>query len=440
MRHRLSIWALALLVAGSAGAESLLIEGGHLFDAVSGRRVRHRATWITHGRLQQVNVPPEGLRGAGLPVLKLADEDTLLPGLFDLHAHYNLTLHEKRREETRVMPVLYLANGATSTFPAGSFDPEAMVEMRRRIDRGEQIGPRVWSAGPYFGPARPGWNPDATAEEIAAEVDVWAERGVAGFKVKRISPRQLAAVIESAHRHGLTVTGHLDSGFNDTTNPRDAILLGIDRVEHFLGGDALPAGRPAYDSFEANVRPDTPEFARIVELFLEHHVYFDPTVTAYGYFGDRAQAFDRWTDERRFFTPYARELTADTLKAFYDAGGGGLITLGTDHNSAGEYLRGFSVHRELHVFVLAGIPPADALRMATINGARALNLGDRLGTVEPGKWADLIVVPGDPLQDITVTRGVHTVIKGGKAYRTQDLLASVEGALGPRSEDELADW
>ena len=112
----------------------------------------------------------------------------------------------------------------------------------------------------------------------------------------------------------------------------------------------------------------------------------------------------------------------------------------TDHNSAGEYLPGFSVHRELHAFVLAGIPPADALRMATINGARALNLGDRFGTLETGKWADLIVVPGNPLQDITVTRGVHTVVKGGVVHRTAELLAAVEDSLGPRDETELAEW
>jgi imidazolonepropionase-like amidohydrolase len=461
MRRWVMASGLAMLVAvlatGAAAADSLIIEGGRLFDGVSGTRVRHRATLITGGRLQQVNVPVGTIAREGIPVLELANDDTILPGFFDLHAHYNLTLHEKRREEMRVMPVLYLANGATSTFPAGSFDPEGMLQMRRRIDRGEQIGPRVWSAGPYFGPARPGWNADATDDEIRAEVDYWAERGVAGFKAKRISARHLAVLVERAHRHGLTVTGHLDSGFNNTVNPRDAILLGIDRVEHFLGGDALPAERPAYDSFEANVRPGTPEFERIVELFLEHRVHFDATVTAYGYFGDRELAFDYWTDERRFFTPYARELTAGrrqqierfgniheiklaTLEAFYDAGGGDLITLGTDHNSAGEYLPGFSVHRELHAFVLAGIPPADALRMATINGARALNLGDRFGTVETGKWADLIVVPGNPLKDITVTRGVHTVIKGGVVYRTDELLASVEDALGPRNEEELGEW
>jgi imidazolonepropionase-like amidohydrolase len=294
------------------------------------------------------------------------------------------------------------------------------------------------------------------ADRLRAEIDHWAERGVRGIKVKRISARHLEVVVERAHRHGLTVTGHLDSGFNDTINPRDAIALGIDRVEHFLGGDAMPPERSAYDSFP-DIRTDSASFHRIVARFLENRVYFDATLSAYGYFGDRAEGYDKWTDERRFFTPYARELTAErrqrierfgtifqikltTVKAFYDAGGGDLLTHGTDHNSSGEYLPGFSVHRELHAYVMAGLPPAAELRAGTINGARALGLGDRLGSIEVGKWADLFVVAGNPLEDIRHTRNVRYVIKAGELYDPAELLESVENSIGPRDESELDNW
>ena len=103
-------------------------------------------------------------------------------------------------------------------------------------------------------------------------------------------------------------------------------------------------------------------------------------------------------DEQSFLTPHAREVANARLprrpneqferiyevkfkevKRFYDAGGGRLITVGTDHPSWGEFLSGFGSHRELQAFVLAGIPPAAALKMATINGARALGVGDELG-------------------------------------------------------------
>src|SRR5690606_33457115 len=98
-----------------------------------------------------------------------------------------------------------------------------------------------------------------------------------------------------------------------------------------------------------------------------------------------------------------------TTKTFYDAGGGDLLTLGTDNPSRGEFLPGFSAHRELHTLVLAGIPPEAALRIGTINGARALGVSDRLGSIEVGKLADLFVVSGNPLADIRNTRNVRLV-------------------------------
>lgn len=117
-----------------------------------------------------------------------------------------------------------------------------------------------------------------------------------------------------------------------------------------------------------------------------------------------------------------------TTKAFYDAGG--LLTLGTDNPSTGEFLAGFSAHRELHTLVLAGIPPVAALRIATINGARAMGVSDKLGTVEAGKLADLFVIDGNPLTDIRNTWKVRIVMKSGTTYDPQVLLQQAEGKIG----------
>ncbi|MDA2926114.1 amidohydrolase family protein [Acidobacteria bacterium AH-259-G07] len=127
-----------------------------------------------------------------------------------------------------------------------------------------------------------------------------------------------------------------------------------------------------------------------------------------------------------------------TIRAFYQAGG--LITLGTDHPSTGEYLSGFSTHRELHTLVLSGIPPAAAIKIATINGARALNVSHKLGSIEPGKFADLFVVTGNPLKNIRNTRNVRLVMKSGQVYDSKALLKSVEGNLGPNSPQEAEAW
>ena len=283
-------------------------------------------------------------------------------------------------------PVLFLANGVTSTFPAGEVDPAEARRGRERIASGELPGPRIYSSGPYWGTARPGWRHEAmTSDSIRREAAFWALAGVRAFKAKGIRPEQLRAVIEVAHEHGLTVTGHLGSGFRDSVNPRDAILMGIDRIEHFLGGAALPESQSAYASLEVLDLADEDAARKIrrqAELFIDQGTFFDATLTAYGYYADREPVvYDYWADEMGFLTPYAREVVEsslprqpsgqferiyyvkrETVKALYDAGGGDQLTLGTDHPSWGEFFSGFGSHREMHAMVLAGIPNAAALR------------------------------------------------------------------------------
>jgi imidazolonepropionase-like amidohydrolase len=356
---------------------------------------------------------------------------------------------EGRVDEDRVYPTLFLANGVTNTYPAGEIDPVKMHDLRVRIENGDQIGPRLFNSGPYFGTARQGWNRDITPEEIRSEVDHWYAQGVRNFKAKGIRAGPLQALIDAAHAHGATVTAHLDSGYRNSVNPRDAIAMGLDRVEHFMGGDAMMPDRSAYASLE-EMTPGTPEFRRIAQLYLDQGVYFDATLSAYGYYGERdPEVFTYFEPEMDYLAPGARGAVEsrlprdvnqqferiywakrDLLEAFYDMGGGDLITLGTDHPSWGEYFSPFSIHRELHTMVLAGLPPVAALRTATVNAARALQVEDRLGTVEPGKLADLVIVTGNPLSDIRNTRRVHTVIRAGVVYDSRALMDSVKGRLG----------
>ncbi|MEX1182037.1 MAG: hypothetical protein WEF86_02300 [Gemmatimonadota bacterium] len=113
-----------------------------------------------------------------------------------------------------------------------------------------------------------------------------ARRRMHVFMLPAAAAFALEWLIDAAHAHGLTITGHLDSGFRNSVNPRDAIMMGIDRVEHFLGGDAMPDTRPAYSSL-VEMTPDMPGFQRIIALYREHGVYFDATRSAYGYYGAR---------------------------------------------------------------------------------------------------------------------------------------------------------
>jgi len=464
---RLVILALALAVPASGQQliafqpGDVILRGGLVFDAVRDDVRTNTGILVRNGVILAVDLPLTPRGQDDLRIIDLDSTATILPGFFDLHAHYAMDLFgEGRIDEYEINPILFLANGVTSTFPAGEVDPQGMQRTREEIDAGTRIGPRLYNSGPYFGTARPGWVARAmTPDSIQAEVDWWAGRGVRGFKAKGIAPDQLEALIAGAHRHGLTVTGHLDSGFRNSVNPRDAVLMGIDRIEHFSGGDAIRADRPAYSSLEL-LDTATPEVRAQFDRLIAHRVHYDATVTAYGYFGARdAAVYERWADDMSFLTPHARAVVEARLprqvnqqferiyqvklreiRAFYEAGGAAFITLGTDHPSWGEFLSGFGTHREMHALNRAGIPAAAVLRIATINGARALGVGHKLGTIEAGKYADLVVVGGNPLQDIRRTRDVRWVIKAGQVYDAPALMASVRGRLGPRTAAEDDAW
>ncbi|MFY0591502.1 amidohydrolase family protein [Roseivirga sp.] len=440
---------LCFFIGSTLVAQNLYIKGGHYFDTESGGMIENNGIVVRSGKFVSVNQLLENAEG--YEVITLAENQYLLPGLFDLHAHYRVTFDGVRRDEVEANPVIFLANGVTSTFPGGEIQPEVMLEARRKINRGEKVGARIHSSGPYFGTAFPAWNRGTTIQDIYDKVDKWAELGVAGFKAKGISPVLLKALVERAHMHGLPVTGHLGSGFRNTVNPRDAISMGIDRIEHFLGGDALPNSQSAYATLQ-NLDTSDPAIDKQIDHFIQNGVFFDATLTAYGYYGNRDQFYDYWHDERKYLTPYAFEITKETrqelgmfqkifdvkkvtVKRYFDKGG--KITLGTDHPSVGEYIPGFSAHREMEALVSVGIPNSDVLKIATINGANALRKGDILGSISVSKLADAFVVTGNPLVEITNTRNVSQVIKGGKVYDAKTLLKSVEGKMGPKNE---ADW
>jgi len=443
-------------------AGDIIITGGQLFDGVADTLRPNTGLVVRHGIFLQVGADLTGRDLTAAEVVRLQSDETVLPGLFDLHAHYAVDLFNAQRvDEYTANPLIFLGNGVTSTFPAGEVDPEGMMAARRRIERGERVGPRILSSGPYFGSARPGWQAaDETPDRIRKEVDDWAARGVMGFKAKGIQPPQLAALIDEAHRYGVTVTGHLDSGFHNSVNPRDAVLMGIDRVEHFMGGDALTPDKSAYASLES-LDVTRPEVTAIMQLYLQRHVYYDATISAYGYwYADKdPRVFTTWTDEMAFLTPHAREVVDANLKTrrsneqfhriydvklkeikrFYDLGGAALITSGTDHPSWGEYFAGFGTHRELQALVVAGLPPAAALKAATTNAAHAFGLGDRLGTIETGKLSDLVVIRGNPLTNISATHNVLRVMVRGQLYDAHALLDQAKGTLGPKTAAD-DDW
>ena len=196
---------------------------------------------------------------------------------------------------------------------------------------------------------------------------------------------------------------------------------------------------------------------KAVKQFVEKGVVFDATLTAYGYPGIPKEEYEYWIDERQFFTPFVQEHVENrkprrpmqvfediylakqkTISAFFETGG--KLSLGTDHVSDGRWLPGFGVHRELDAYVRNGIPEADAILIGTINGAKTLRIDNQFGTIEKEKIADLVIVEGNPLENIRNTRNVLQVVRAGKVHEAAKLLDSVKGKLGPKDESEVDDW
>ena len=317
----------------------------------------------------------------------------------------------------------------------------------------------MFASGPYFGAFRCeyniglasddciGWPNDITEAEIREEVNIWADQGVVSIKIKQASPGEMAILIDQAHKRGMTTAAHLANyDWEYDVDIRDAILMGLDRVEHEI---TLGSGGP-----------ESAHLPQMIDLILAHEVYFDANLQMYGSINERKKhaAEMLWTNEAAYFTPYAQELLEKRgepapesseaefaqrvleVKALHDAGGEHLLIVGTDEPVYTSLLPGFAYHRELLAMTYAGIPNASVLKAATINGARALKVDDQLGSIEPGKLADLVIVQGNPLQDIKAAREVRMVIKDGVAYDPEELLQSAEGMIGPTGPDDHADW
>jgi imidazolonepropionase-like amidohydrolase len=193
--------AASLTLARPAVAQDrdLVLLGGWLFSSTGTTRVHNPGILVRAGKFLRVG-GDLSIAAPGADTIRVADSETIIPGLFDLHAHYAVDLFGKGRiDETKAYPSLFLANGVTSTFPAGEMNADSMRALRIRIDRGLEPGPRLLNSGPYFGSARPGWSRNISADSIDAEVDHWAELGVRGFKAKGITPDQLRELVRRAH-------------------------------------------------------------------------------------------------------------------------------------------------------------------------------------------------------------------------------------------------
>ncbi len=458
--------AKAVLPYVTVSAPTLALVHVRVIDGTGAPAKDDRTVVIAGGRIVSVGT---GAPPPGAEVHDLTGR-TLMPGLVGMHDHmYYIArpdLDAAGHSEPPLIvpqmtfssPRLYLANGVTTLRTTGSVEPYVDINMKRQIDLGALPGPHMDVTGPYLEGANSPFvqmHQLKDADDARRTVGFWADQGATSFKAyMNITRAELGAAIQEAHKRGLKLTGHLCS----VTYP-EAAELGIDNLEHgFWVNTQLDPGKTP-DTCPDSVGgptlmamdPASPAADALIATLIAHHVavtstlpVFEQSVPRHAPLWPKAMAV--LTPEAREAYLYARNATnsqsperaARSLTAFqHDLGlerkfvaAGGLMLAGPDPTGNGGVIPGFGDLREVELLVEEGFKPEEAIRIATLNGAVYLGLDKRIGTVEAGKDADLVVIKGDPARTITDIENVEIVFKDGVGYDSAALLRSVAGRYG----------
>jgi len=363
---------------------------------------------------------------------------TILPGLWDMHAHF---------EQVEWGPV-YLAAGVTTVRDCGN-EFEFITAVRDAIRDGNGLGPRLLLAGVVDGsaPAAIGVQRVDNAQQAEEWVKRYHDAGFQQMKIYSSMTRDnVAAVATDAHRLGMSVTGHVPEGMN----VYQAVEAGMDQINHieFIAEGITQEGKSSekptrIQGMQAAAALDvnSPAGRKAVQFLKAHGTVVDPTLAVAELFTPSpnrpyeslepgvkkvapelaAQLADIGAGE----SPEMIELGQKIFRKYLEIVGqlhraGVPVVAGTD-----QAVPGHSLHREIELYVEAGMAPLEAIQSATLVPAQVMGLAKQLGTVEVGKKADLIVLGGNPLESIRNIRKVEKVVSGGTLYDSRPLWQSV---------------
>jgi len=418
--------------ARMAPARRLAITGATLEDSTGAAPVKDSVILIENGVIKaagprsQVTVPKDAT------VLD-ASGKFAIPGLWDMHAHY---------EQVEWGPI-YLAAGVTTVRDVGN-EFDFIRTLHDELDRKENpaIGPHLEFAGIIDGPGpiSIGAVIAETPEQARQLVDRYKAAGARQIKIySSVKPDVVKAITAEAHSLGMTVTGHIPIDMTAIEGVHD----GMDQINHIsyelpyftrpvLGADGKP------DRTKAPVLElDGPRVKDLISTLQVHHTVLDPTVALFESFTNTKplnqlepgidhvppqlrEALDNppATGDRAVRAEAQWKALMATLRALHAAGIP--IVAGTD-----QAIPGYSVHREIEIYVDAGFTPLEALQAATIVPARAVGVEKESGSLEGGKRGDVLLLNADPLADIHNTRTVWKTVAAGAVYDPAPLWQSV---------------
>ena len=403
--------------------------GGTLIDGTGRPPVRDAVILVRAGRI--VAAGPRATTRIPADAARVDVTGTsVLPGLWDMHTHL---------DKVPDFLTVYLAAGVTTVRDMGS-EMEWSVAFRDALARERVLGPRLLLAGMIDGraPAANGLVQVATADEARQAVHWYHNAGYDQIKIYGVvAPALVPVITAEAHRLGMSVAGHIPYGMT-TVETADA---GMDFVSHLwaIFNSLLPASiRTASTSirYPALLKLDLDGRAtrELIETFRRRGTVVDPTLAhevrdVEPLTPEMEPGLSRLPAElehsslrelaRAPSNPLGAEVyRTKVLELFRKLHRAGVpMVAGTDWGA----LPGHGLHRELEVYVAAGMTPMEAIQSATIVPARAMRLDREVGTVEVGKRADIVIIDGDPLRSIGDIRKVRSVVTAGRMYDANTL-------------------
>ncbi len=425
-----------LFLATALHAQPLVLSGGRLIDGYGGPPIEDAAVVIegntirAAGPLSAVKIP----LGA-----KVIDTNgyTMMPGLMDMHVHLMILGHgdynhwfEAYASQWRdvVMPISakeLLMAGVTTARDLGA-PLDDIIAVKKRIERGEIPGPRMFVSGPFLQKSSPPleakfrWTV-AGPDDARKKVDIIADAGADIIKMidqDQMTQEEVDAIVGEAHKRGKTVAAHA----HRSDEIRKGLRAGVDCFEH-----TGLATKPGYEE-------------DILQMMRDRNttLYWDPTLEGL-FLYDYTLRFPERVDDQRLKRDLPPEMYKDVHDSIKDVShldyfrlvprriptlankfrqlreSGVTIIVGTDSGIPLNF-HFDSTWRELKTMVDLGMPPMDVIRAATFWPAQLLKQPN-LGTIAAGKLADIIVVDGDPLTDMTTLRNIVHVVKDGKVYK-----------------------
>jgi imidazolonepropionase-like amidohydrolase len=417
----------------------ILFNHANVFDAGSGQIITDQSVLIRGNRIAGIGQGVIGNFEGTPPQIVDATGKTLLPGLWDMHAHVGDN-----------DGLLNLAAGVTTVRDLAN-DTDSLLARRQRIAYGKEVGTRIVLAGiidspdAFHGPTKVLVSTEA---EARAAVDNYKRLGYVQIKIySSVKPELVPIIIDEAHKNGLRVSGHIPANMIASQCVED----GYDEIQHinFLVLNFFPeikntntiARLTKPGEVAAGLDLTSPQVQSFIKLLQDHHTKLDLTLTV---FEDQYMA--RPGQISPGFLPVANRLPAQVRRNLLTAGmtpppgmedtykksfakmldfAGLLYRSGLSIEDGTDNMAGFALHRELELDVQAGIPANVVLQDATLNAARIMSMDKDLGSITPGKLADLTLVDGDPAKNISDIRKTVLVVKDGVLYKPSELYSEL---------------